>query len=154
MSDLEHFSVAGDRAEFRPRGEVSVHQGAELVTRVIARTRELGLRKLLLDITLVRGFDPPSLATRYHLVRQWAEAARGVVRVVFVSRPEMIDPGKFGVIAASNIGFQQEIFVTEEEAIRWLDGATANLAGEALAREKADSGVIPGAADPSFRGGK
>jgi len=144
MSDFEYFSVIGDRAEFRPRGEVSLAQGTGLIKKAIARTRELGLRNLLVNATQLTGFASPSLASRFHFVHEWADAAKGAVRVACVSRPELIDPRKFGVLVASNIGLQGDVFLTEEEAIQWLDGPSDGGPDE----------VTPEAADLWSRAGK
>ena len=42
------------------------------------------------------------------------------MRVAVVTYPEMIDPEKFGVTVASNIGFVSDVFTSEAEALTWL----------------------------------
>jgi hypothetical protein len=92
-----------------------------MIAEAIVTTRERGLRRLLLDITGLTGFEPPSVGARYQLMHRWADAAQGVVRVGCVSRPEMIDPQRLGVLAATNAGLELDVFLTEEEALRWLE---------------------------------
>ena len=42
------------------------------------------------------------------------------MHVAVVTYPEMIDPQKFGVTVATNIGFVSDVFTSEEEALTWL----------------------------------
>lgn len=120
MSELQHFEIVGDHAEYRPTGQVSLDQMAQLITSAIAFARERQIGKLLADTRGLTGFKSPSLIDRYHFIHQWAEASGHVVRVVLVARPEMIDPQKFGVTVATNLGFIADIFASEEQALAWL----------------------------------
>lgn len=81
--------------------------------------REEGLRALLVDILEVR-FEPPSVAERHVMVRTWAEAAQGMLRIAMVAPPTFIDPEKFGVIVAANFGLPGNVFSSEAEALAWL----------------------------------
>jgi hypothetical protein len=120
MSDLEHFEI---HAVFRPTGQVSVEQAADMVTKAIAFARERRISKLLIDATDLTGFEPPSIASRFFFIDKWARAANGAVCVAFVARPELIDPRKFGRTAAANLGFTIDAFTTLEEALQWLHRA-------------------------------
>ena len=120
MSKLEHFEILKERAVFRPTGQVSIGQAAELVATAIGFARSINIRRLLVDITNLTGFDPPDLALRYFIIHEWARAAERSVRVALVARLEMIDQQKFGSIVAANIGFVADAFTTEEEALTWL----------------------------------
>jgi hypothetical protein len=75
---------------------------------------------LLVDVTGLTGFEPPSLASRYFIVLEWAEAALGIDRFVMVAEARMIDPNKFGVTVAADAGLTAEIFPSESEAVNWL----------------------------------
>ena len=86
----------------------------------VARTR--GLREVVVNVTGLTGFASPSVGTRYAFIKQWARTARGRVRLALVARPEHIDPEKFGVTVAANRGWDADVFVTEADAIGWLDG--------------------------------
>ena len=125
MDKPEHFEMADGIAVFRPAGCISQQQAVQGVTSAIAFAREQGVKKLLVDITGITGLQPPSLASRYNMMHEWAGAARGRVCVAMVARPEMIDPQKFGVTVASNIGMVADVFEVEEEALAWLRGAGA-----------------------------
>ena len=122
MGELQHFSIEGDHAEYRPTGQVSIPQMVKLVASAIAFAREQQLRKLLVVISGLVGFPPPSIVTRYNFIQEWARAAGGRVIVAMVARPEVIDPQKFGVTVAANRGLCSDIFETEseEEALSWL----------------------------------
>ena len=67
------------------------------------------------------GFEPPSLTARYFFVHDWAHAARDV-RIALVTIPERIDRQKFGITVAANLGSIAEVFTSEEDALKWLEG--------------------------------
>jgi hypothetical protein len=89
------------------------------VTAVVRRMLAQGLPHLLVDARQA-GFDVPSLVDRLHMVRQWAEAAGGRVRIAVVAPPEFIDPERFGVVMAGQFGLAGEVFEGEPDAIAWL----------------------------------
>jgi hypothetical protein len=120
MSKPEHFEILKERAVFRPTGQVSIGQAAELVATAIGFARSSNIRRLLVDITNLTGFEPPDLASRYLTIHEWARAAGRSVRVAIVARPEMIDHQKFGTTVAANLGFVADAFTTEEDALTWL----------------------------------
>jgi hypothetical protein len=122
MSKPEHFEILKERAVFRPMGQVSIAQVAELVATAIGFARSINIRRLLVDITNLTGFEPPDLALRYLIIHEWARAAGKSVSVALVVRPEMIDQQKFGSTVAANIGFVADAFTTEEDALTWLWG--------------------------------
>jgi hypothetical protein len=123
MSKPEHFEILKERAVFRPTGQVSIGQAADMVASAIGFARSINIRKLLVDITNLTGFEPPDLALRYFIIHEWAQVAGRSVHVAVVARPEMIDHQKFGATVASNIGFVANAFTTEEDALIWLWGA-------------------------------
>lgn len=113
--------MQGSRACHRPAASVTLGEAVELIDRAIAFARDQGLDELLVDITGLTGFDPPTLAERYSLIQQWAETAAGRLRLAMVARPEMVDPQKFGVTVAANRGLVADVFTSEPEAEAWLD---------------------------------
>jgi hypothetical protein len=120
MSKPDQFEIQKAHAIFRPTGQVSIGQVAELVTTAIDFARSLNIRNLLVDITNLTGFESPDIALRYFIIHDWARAAGGSVRVAILLRPEMIDPQKFGNTVAANVGFTAHAFTTEEDALTWL----------------------------------
>jgi hypothetical protein len=120
MSKPEHFEILKERAVFRPTGQVSIAKMAELVATAIDFARSINIRRLLVDITSLTGFEPPDLALRYFIIHEWARAAGRSVRVAIVVKPEMVDHQKFGSIVAANLGFAGDAFTTEEDALTWL----------------------------------
>lgn len=91
----------------------------DLVTGVIRRIVADGHPHLLLDAVAVT-FDAPAMVDRLRMVRQWAEAADGRLRIAMVVRSTFIDPERFGVVAAGNYGLAAQVFEHETEAIAWL----------------------------------
>jgi hypothetical protein len=121
------FEVLEGYAVFRPTGQVSIGRAVELVTEGIAFARSLDVRKLLVDITNLTGFEPPGVVLRYFLIHEWARAADRSVFIALVTRPEMIDSEmadsrKIGTAVAADIGFTADVFTTEEDALNWLGG--------------------------------
>ncbi len=119
MND-EDFKIVGDHAEYRPMGRISLQQAIKMVAAAISLARERHVRNLLIDVSHLTGFKPPSVIDRYHFMHEWARAAGGTVRIAMVARPEMIDPQKFGVTVGVNLGLTSDVFASEEEALRWL----------------------------------
>jgi hypothetical protein len=96
-----------------------------MVSMAIAYAREQGVSELVANVSAVAGFSPPDTFARYCLVKQWVATAGGRVRLAVVAGAAMIDPDKFGVTVAANRGLSADIFMTEAEAIAWLDGKPA-----------------------------
>lgn len=91
-----------------------------LVTEAIVEARRQRLGGLLFVVSGLTGFRSPSIAARHVMVREWANAAEGMLRVAMVMPSEFIDSEAFGVVAARNFGLVGGSFVTEAEAMAWL----------------------------------
>ena len=128
MIDSGHFMVLEDHAVFRPTGQVSLTQAAQLVASAINLCRERGIPKLLVVTTALTGFEAPSLATRYFVIHEWLRAAGGAICIALVAKPEMLDPENFSVIVARNIGLKYNIFTSEPEAESWLQSVKRSQA--------------------------
>lgn len=116
----QSFGMDGELAVLRITGEHSLRQTVDAVTAALHRAREQGADKLLVDITAISGFDPPTLGARHEFVAKWAEAGRSHVRLAMVVRPEFLDPDRFCVIRAANLGMAYNLFDSEERARAWL----------------------------------
>lgn len=122
MDVPKYFQQLEDYAIFRPTGVLKLAQMMEMVTAAISYARDTGERRLLVVLTEVTGYPSPKLTARYRMVRDWARASEGKVRMALVSRVEMIDPNRFGVTVATNAGMEANVFVDEKEALEWLVG--------------------------------
>ena len=116
-----HFQIVGNRARAQAVGFVSLEAAVNMVADALASARQQSVRKILVDITALRGFSSPNILQRYRFCQKWANAAGPALRVAVVARAEMIDPGKFGVAVMRNRGTVADVFVSEAEAARWLD---------------------------------
>jgi hypothetical protein len=89
------------------------------VADVLTDARAAGHGRLLLDI---RGFrvPVPTLSDRIAFAREWAEAAGGRVMLALVCAPHLIDPERFGVVAAAGFGLRGSVFQDPDEALAWL----------------------------------
>jgi hypothetical protein len=117
MSDLQNFELVGDHAEYRPTGELSLARATALISTGIAFARGKQVKRLMVVTLGLAGFQPPNVIERYYFIHDWAKASGHTMRVAVVAYPEMIDPQKFGVTVASNIGFDSDVFTAEEEAL-------------------------------------
>lgn len=91
----------------------------DLVTGVLRRARAEGFPHLVIDVRDA-AFPPPTLAQRLDMVRQWAEAADGRLRVAMVAPPHFVDAERFGVVAAGNFGLAGQVFLETRDALAWL----------------------------------
>jgi hypothetical protein len=128
MIESENFELLEDCAVYRPVGRVSLSTAVQWMTSIITSCRERGIRKLMVDIYGLTGFESPPLHTRYFFMHEWAGAAAGAVCIAMVARPEMIDPEKFGVMVGRNAGLTCDVFATEPEAEAWLRSVKCNKA--------------------------
>jgi hypothetical protein len=100
----------------------SVHGLDRMVELVTAGIRQAVARRrphLLVDASAFEA-EPPSLSVRHRIVRHWAEAANGRLRIALVVRPDCIDPEHFGAVAAANFGLAGQVFDLEADALAWL----------------------------------
>lgn len=111
VDDLPVVRLAATHTVF----EQAVAQIADVIRRAVAE----GQPHLLLDVGSI-AFGAPTLADRLRMVRQWADAADGRLRIAMVARPEFIDAERFGVVAAGKFGLAGQVFEREEEAVAWL----------------------------------
>jgi hypothetical protein len=74
--------------------------------------------KLFIDTT---GYDVGvSTVDRFRLGERLQAFARHRIKVAFFSRPEQVDPQKFGVLVAQNRGVSADTFTDFQAAEEWL----------------------------------
>jgi len=105
--------------------ETEFQAAVQQVTLAIRQAVSCGYPDLIVCVREVR-FAPPSLAARHSMVRAFAEASAGRVRVAMLVRPELIDPERFGVVAAANFGLQAWVCSDEVDALDWLAHGAAD----------------------------
>ncbi len=120
MAALEHLEIHNGWGIYRPRGQFSLVDAVDLVTRAIAHCRESEANKLLVDATGFIDLPIPTLLDRFLMVEDWAQEARSVVVVAMVASPEYIHPRKFGVNVALQFGLICDVYSSEEDASAWL----------------------------------
>lgn len=117
----EEFVLEDGRVVDRMVGSMSVEEVVARVHRAIVFARQNHANELLIDGSELTFKSIPDTTDRFWAIANWAEAAGGQLRVAIVARAEIIDPEKFGVTVAVNRGFNLNVFITEAEAIAWLD---------------------------------
>ena len=121
MAAPDSFEQRGTRGFCRPVAIVTFEQAIDRVADAMRYAREIGLTDLLVNTHGLTGFPTPSTFARYSLAVKWAESAGGALRVALVTRPEIIDPQKIGVLMAQNRGVNGDVFTNETDALAWLD---------------------------------
>jgi hypothetical protein len=121
MNAPEFFEQMGSRGFYRPIAAVTFEQAIEMVAEAMRYAREQRLVDLLANTHGLTGFAQPSTFARYTLAVKWAEAAGGALRVALVTRAEIIDPQRIGVLMAQNRGVNGDVFTNETDALAWLD---------------------------------
>jgi len=117
---LDGFELHQEHASYTPVGVVSLEEAVDLMTRAIIYAREQRISRLLVNALKLTGFPTPSLPQRYWIARGFAAAAAEAVAAAFVLEPHLIDPGRFGVVVAWNLGLRAEVFTDLIEARTWL----------------------------------
>lgn len=114
------FVVMDGMAVLRFSGHYLLDDAIRFVKSTILAAKSHHISDVLVVATDISGFDPPSVSARHAMVRELAFAADGAVRLAAVLRRDMIDPHKFGVVAARNFGFTMDVFAAESDAVAWL----------------------------------
>ena len=107
-------------ALFRPAGSMPLAAAVTLVETAIREARRRQCTGLMVLVTSLSGFGPPSIAARHEMMRRWARAADARLKLALVILPEFFDPERFGEISAANFGLAGKGFLTEAEALAWL----------------------------------
>jgi len=116
----EHFLRCEGYASFDPVGVVTLEKAVSLVSSALIFARDQNIRLLLIDATGLSGFPSPSVADRYWIVRQWAADSKNRVEVAFALQRHLIDPDRFGIQVAVNLGMRADVFDSRAEALTWL----------------------------------
>ena len=116
----------------------SFDAGVDAVAAAIREAVSQAHPHLLVDAGGV-AFRPPELPDRLRMVRLWAQAADGRLRIALVVRPEFIDPERFGVVAASGFGLAGQVFEGVADALAWLRAEHAADLQRAASRPSLDS---------------
>ena len=124
QAEVEKFGMIMDvtesRASYRPIGTVSLATAVDMVSEAIVYAR-VNASRLMVNVSALRGFAPPTIDERYGLAERWAAAANGRLRLAVVAPAKMIHPQKVGITFAATRGLVSGVFVSEAEAIAWLD---------------------------------
>jgi hypothetical protein len=128
MNTLPNFEQVGRRGFYRPVGTVTFERAVEMVAEGMRLARSLGLHDLMVNTNGFTGFPAPSIFARHALAVKWAESAGSSLTVAIVTRAELIDPQKIGVLMAQNRGATGDVFATEAAALAWLDARSGGSA--------------------------
>jgi hypothetical protein len=76
----------------------------------------------LADIRQMQGFPSPGPAYRRWLIRRWAEMVGDRIRVALLVREDQVCPNRTGgLIVAAEERMKANLFVSEPEALQWLE---------------------------------
>jgi hypothetical protein len=116
----KYFHSCAGYGLYAPSGVVSLDEAVKLVNTALVYARQQQIGRLLVDLTDLSGFPSPSVADRYWIVREWAGLATTRISMAIVLQPEMIDPERFGVKVAVNLGVRADAFISRSKALTWL----------------------------------
>jgi hypothetical protein len=119
-SRLENFELHEDYASLAPVGVVTIEQAVTMVTTAITNARKKGLKHLLVDFLNLKGIRRPVLQERYWIAHEWSREAAEAVSLALILEPQLIDPDRFGVVVAWNLGLRADVFTGVPEALKWL----------------------------------
>ena len=114
---------------FRIEGAQPLPKAVDEVDACLRQAVENGDRRVLVDVRGLTGFSKPDVSARVGMVRRWASTAQGRLKVAFISRAEIDDAERFDVVLAKGLGFDGDVFETEEDAIQWLEQQPALWTG-------------------------
>jgi hypothetical protein len=124
----ESFQFCEGYASYDPVGIVSLSQAVKLITTAISFALEHGITRLLVDATRLTGFPSPSVAERYWIVHEWAAEGKNVLEVALALQRHLMDPDRFGIQVAINLGMRVDVFEARADALAWLlSGALPQL---------------------------
>jgi hypothetical protein len=118
----EYLSLDGNHAEYRPVGSCTFEEAVEMIDGALSYCKENRIGVLLVSVKGLSGFPPPTTAQRFRFATQWSATAAGSVRLALLSPPELIDTECIGVTMANNRGLDTQVFDSESEARRWMNG--------------------------------
>jgi hypothetical protein len=124
-STIEFFEQVGTRAYFRPVARVSFERGVDLIGRAIRSALEMGLTDIVVNTTGITGYTLEGVFSRYAYAIMLAKSAGSKLRVASILPSEHFDPQRIGTVMARNRGVDSEVFVSEADALKWLDGRIA-----------------------------
>lgn len=110
----------GARAFYRPAITAGFHDALRLCVAAVQWAREQGCTDMLVNVQGISGMESITAFMKYEVAVSWAQAA-GSMRVALVVPESLMDPQKFALLMAHNRGVNGDAFVTEAEALRWLD---------------------------------
>ena len=114
---------------FRLEGPKTFAQAVDEADECLRQAMAQGERRVLIDVRGLTGFAKPDLLARVGMVRRWAATTQGRLRLAVVSPPELNDGERFDVVLAQGLGFDGNVFESEEEARHWLAQEAALWAG-------------------------
>lgn len=110
-------------------GTQSLARAVDEVEDFLRQAAADGVRRVLVDVRGLTGFARPDAIAHVDMVRRWAVAARGRVRMAMVAPERLRDEERIGVVVAQGLAFDGDVFDTEEEALQWLAQTPALWAG-------------------------
>lgn len=116
----ETFELRDGYAFVQLSGSVTLEQATAAVDRALHTARNRGVPRLLVDASGLSGFSTPTTADRYFISKGWALAANRQVELSLVLQPHLIDPDRFGIVVAANLGMRANVFSSPSAALNWL----------------------------------
>jgi hypothetical protein len=106
------FSQRDGYGLYRLAGEHTFDDTIDGIDTALSYCCDQEVERLLVDISEVTGFPPPTVAQRFEFATRWAATAAGRVKLAIIAPESLIDPEKIGTTMANNRGLVSDAFTT------------------------------------------
>ena len=120
LTPPEFVELVGDRAFFRPVLTTDFHDALRRCMAAVQWARDAGCNDMIVNVRGISGMEAITTFMRYEVAVAWAQSA-GTMRVALVVPEHLMDPNKFALLMAQNRGVNGDAFVSEAEALQWLN---------------------------------
>src|SRR4051812_19240922 len=100
-----------------------MEEATELILRAVAFARNHNVRRLLINGTQLDAVEPLTVLERLDFSERLAREAYAPMKIALVTKPDVIDAQRIGMIVAANRGLHAYVFTSETEARAWLAGS-------------------------------
>lgn len=121
--------MAHDIRRLQLEGDQSLARAVDQVEDFLRQAAADGIKCVLVDVSGLTGFARPDALAHVEMVRRWASATRGRVRMAMIAPERLRDLDRIGVVVAQGLAFDGDVFDTEEDALQWLEQTPALWAG-------------------------
>ncbi|GAB1596977.1 hypothetical protein [Lysobacter claricitrinus] len=118
MDTVHH--IEDDCLVVHAAGPLTLVEARHIALDAIGEAKSLDVRRVLFDFSDAEVTPIPTLAERFEIVREWADAAPASFTIAIAAREELLDRDRIGQIMASRLGLQAHVFEDPVDALLWV----------------------------------